>query len=159
MIKDEHMRRLTVFALTVLIFAGIAGRDCLAQKEQSVKEENSAHRGPWGRPGVDRYIRHMLMALARHPEKFGLSADQESSVKKLEANAWKELASRDAAINALKVQINTLMWESPMDFDQVSLLISRQHDLEEERSKYLVSVFNKLKDILTEEQIEELKRK
>lgn len=89
-------------------------------------------------------------------KELGLSEDQIKQVKALKKQVKKDLIQQDADIKTLEVEVNTLMWEAPIDVNQTNALVEEKYELKKKKAKYLVSAYDKLNKILTKEQLKEL---
>jgi Spy/CpxP family protein refolding chaperone len=87
-------------------------------------------------------------------DELALTDKQVDQIRALVAETKKGLIKQDADIKTLKVEIDTLMWESPFDVENVNVLIAEKYDLKEKKAKYIVSAHDKLFKLLTKEQQE-----
>ena len=90
-------------------------------------------------------------------DELGLSDEQVKKIKNLTAEVQKEMIKQDAEIKTLKVEINTLMWEAPLDTETANNLLAEKYKLAKDKAKYLVSAHDRLNKILTEEQLKKVR--
>ena len=85
----------------------------------------------------------------------GLSDKQIQQIKKLSADVKKKIISIDAQIRTLKVDINTLSWEAPLNLDQSNALLAESHELFQQRGQYLLNSISDFHKILNKNQLKQ----
>lgn len=108
--------------------------------------------------GLEGKFCSQARGILKERDELGLTDKQVDQVRALAVETKKSLIRQDADIKTLKVEINTLMWESPFDVDKVNALIAQKYDLKGKKAKYLVSAHDKLYKLLTKEQQEKANR-
>jgi Spy/CpxP family protein refolding chaperone len=96
--------------------------------------------------------------ILEHNKELALSDDQIKEIKSIKKQVKKDLVKQDADINALEVEINTLMWEAPLSLAETNALVDEKHELTKKKEKYLITYYDKLNKVLTEEQLKELNK-
>ncbi|MEA3489394.1 MAG: hypothetical protein U9R44_03505 [Candidatus Omnitrophota bacterium] len=145
-----NKRVLIVLVLTAMMFF-IGTCVTLAQK--------SGRYGPGVSTGQDlehRFFSEVNLAM-NSSMALELSDEQVKQIKDLSKEVSKSLIRQDADIQTLTVEINTLMWEVPVNTEMITPLVAQKHELEKKKSQYLVSVHDKLIKIYTKNQLEKLK--
>lgn len=103
----------------------------------------------------DKFYKAAKKAL-KERDQLRLNDSQVKQIKALLADVKKTLIRQDADIKALKVEINTLMWESPLELDKTNALVADKYDLKKKKAQYLVSSMDRLNKILTPDQRKKL---
>jgi Spy/CpxP family protein refolding chaperone len=106
--------------------------------------------------GIEGKFFKMAKRILTNRDELGLSDDQVKEIKALKAETKKGLIKQDAEIKTLGVEIDTLMWETPFDAENVNNLIAEKYKLKKDRAKYIVSAHDKLNKILTKEQLKKV---
>jgi Spy/CpxP family protein refolding chaperone len=106
--------------------------------------------------GLEGKFYRQAHKILEHNKELGLTAEQVKKIKALKAQVRKDMIQQDADIQTLKVEINTMMWEAPMDLDETNGLVEQKYELKKKKAKYMVSAYDKLNKILTKEQLKEL---
>lgn len=86
-------------------------------------------------------------------DKLGLSEDQIKKIKDLSVKVRKAVIKMGAEIRTLRVDMNTTVWEAPLDLNESNSLLARSHSLFEDRGKFLLNSIHELHQILTPEQL------
>lgn len=81
-----------------------------------------------------------------------LTEDQLKRIKDLINATVNDMIQRNAGIDAITVEINTLSWEDPFDMGAIERLSLEKHNLMVEKDKSIIQALKKLKEILTEDQ-------
>ncbi len=138
----------TLFLLAALavLFSASASYAMTGQKSYGKSE--------WG---LKESFFHSAHGVLEKRDQLGLSDEQVKAIKDLMKETQKNLIKQDADIKTLKVEINTLMWESPLDTEKINNLLAEKYKLKKDKAKYLVSAHDKLNKILTEEQLKKVK--
>ena len=50
------------------------------------------------------------------------------------------------------------MWEAPLSLAETNALVDEKHELTKKKEKYLITYYDKLNKVLTEEQLKELNK-
>lgn len=94
--------------------------------------------------------------ILKNQKELDLSDRQIDQIKKLKADVKKDMINKRAKTDLLKVEIETEMWEDPMNLNAINSLIEQKYEVKKEKAKALAAAYAKLKGILTEDQKEEL---
>lgn len=96
--------------------------------------------------------------ILEHNKELGLTDEQIKQIKDIKKQVKKDLVQQDAEIKNLTVEINTLMWEAPMDLTETNALVDQKYELTKKKAKYLLGAYDKLHKVLTKEQLNELNK-
>jgi len=107
---------------------------------------------------LDEKIFHKAKSMLKDQDELGLSAEQVTKIQDLKSATKREVIKRDAEIDLVKVDIKEKLHEDKIDVEGVNTLIDKQYGLKNAKAKYFVKTYADLKNILTEEQMEEFKR-
>ena len=143
-------RKLIIFPLIVLflIFS------CVPQmaKADGGKKKGGYHKG------LDDKIFYKAKAMLKNQEELGLSDKQIDKIKELKTAVKKELITRGAEIDLIKVDIKAHLYEEKIDVPAINKLIDEKYKLKSAKAKYLVKTYAALKSVLTKKQMEEFKK-
>jgi len=114
-----------------------------------------AERG--GKKQGEKLFRKMHFILMNRDE-VGLSDAQEKEIRELKAGTKKVLIRKKAEIDVIAVDIKMHMHEDTIDLDAVNKLIDEKYDIKKAKAKVLVAATAELKETLTEEQTEKLRK-
>lgn len=90
-------------------------------------------------------------------EQLKLTEEQVKRIEALKLEVNKNLTKQDADIETLTVEINTFMWEAPLDLEKTNALVAEKHELVKKKDQYLLFSMDKLNKILTSKQHTRLK--
>ncbi len=107
--------------------------------------------------GLEGKVLKSAYCMLKKRKDLELTDEQVKQIKALKVAVKKDLIRRNAEIETLGVEIDTLMWETPFDVEAVNNLIAQKYKLKTEKAQYLVSAKDKLNKILTKEQMEKYK--
>ncbi|MFH1394850.1 MAG: hypothetical protein ABIH09_01695 [Candidatus Omnitrophota bacterium] len=145
---------LSVMVLCVFALAFVPVQQAFAFGHKG-GEDYGKDKSCYGEAGCGFYktIHHVLYK----KKELDLSADQVNQIKLLVKQIKKDNINMDAQIKTLKVEIDTMMWEFPFETEGVNDLVAQKYDLKKQKAQRLVAANDKLKAILTSEQLEKLK--
>ena len=103
----------------------------------------------------DKFYKKAYTALVNKKE-LDLSDEQVEKIKKLKVDTKKDIIMKSAEIDVLVVEIKASLWEDTIDTAALDKLIDKKYELKKAKAKGIVAAYATLKNILTEEQKEEL---
>jgi len=143
------IRKLIVFPLLVL-FLMFSLVPYIAQADH-YKKGGRHHKD------LDEKIYYKAKFMLKNQDELGLSDEQVNKIKDLKYATKREVIKRDAEIDLVKVDIKQKLHEDKTDVEGINTLIDKKYALKNEKAKYSVKTYADLKNILTEEQMKELK--
>ena len=103
--------------------------------------------------GLEDKFFHKAHFLYMNQEALGLSDEQAEAIKALKMSVKKELITRRAEIDLLKVDIKSLLWAPKIDTAAANELIDMKYELKKAKAKFLVAKIAEIKAIPTEGQM------
>ena len=110
--------------------------------------KGSSHHG-----GLDDKFFHKAHFFYMNQEALGLSEKQVKAIKALKMSVKKELVTKGAEIELLKIEIKSLLYMPKIDTGAINKLIDKKYELKKEKAKFLVAKIAAIKAIPTEEQM------
>lgn len=95
--------------------------------------------------------------ILKNAEALGLSDEQIQEIEEIKIETEEEVAEDIKDIKEVYAKMKEEMYKDDSDEDTVNDLIDKKYDLKKEKTKYLISQFNKAKKVLTPEQSQMLK--
>ena len=143
------MKILNMILIAVFLFAGLS----FAQSRQAAAVAPGT--------GFDSKLETDFFRAARYfvdnKTRLGLSEQQVKKILDLSKTVKAKLAKLNDDIQDLTGEINTLMWEAPMNLAETNNLVAEKYKLKQQKSEYLLKQTKELKGILTPEQLEKYK--
>lgn len=96
--------------------------------------------------------------LLKNEDELDLTDEQVKKIKDLKIAVKKDLITRKAELDLIKIDIQTMLHEDKVNLEEINKLIDKKYDLKKAKSKYLIETYTTLKNTLTEEQKKELKK-
>jgi len=93
----------------------------------------------------------------KNQEELGLSDEQIEKIKNLKIKIKKDIIGKDAELEIVSLDLQSGLWKEKIDTIVLNELIDKKYDLKKGKAKFLVEAYAALKDILTEEQKENMK--
>lgn len=106
----------------------------------------------------DSAFSHTAKTVLKSQEKLGLSKEQIQSIRDLKLNVSKSLTSQNAEIKNVQADIFAQMHNDKVDLAAVQKMIDQKYELKKAAEKTSVEAIVKLKSLLTEQQLESLKK-
>ncbi len=143
------IRKLVVFPLLVffLVFSLVP---YVAQADGYGREKRY-HKG------LDEKVFYKAKFILENQDELGLSDKQVEQIKDLKFATKRELVSKDAEIDLVKIDIKEKLYEDKVDVPGMNALIDKKYELKKAKAKYLVKQYADLKGILTDEQLKAMK--
>ena len=105
----------------------------------------------------DKVIYKAKMFLT-YQEELGLSEKQIDQIEEIKYAVKREVISKDAEIDLLKIDIKEKLYADKTDVKAIDPLIEKKYALKKEKAEYLVAQYAKIKEVLSDEQYEEAKK-
>jgi len=93
-----------------------------------------------------------------HQEELGLSEQQLDAIKDIKHGFKKEMITRTAEIEVIKVDIKALLHKRVVDVEAINRLIDQKYAIKNAKSKSMVQAFADLKAVLTDAQYDQMKK-
>jgi Spy/CpxP family protein refolding chaperone len=107
--------------------------------------------------GLKEKFFHKAHFMLKNKKKLGLSTEQVKKIKDLKIKTKKDLIKRKASIDIIAIDVKVQLWEDVINAKAVNSLIDKKYELKKAKAKSLVGAYVALKNVLTEEQKEDLK--
>lgn len=111
-----------------------------------------------GDKGFDKKLFCKMHFILVNKDEIGLSDSQEKEITELKIGTKKDLIMKKAEIDVIVVDIKMHMYGDKINLDAVNKLIDKKYDIKKAKAKVLVGASAKLKEILTKDQTEKLKK-
>ena len=108
--------------------------------------------------GLQTKFFHKIHVVMNNQDELGITDEQCEKIKTLKMDTKKDLIRREAEIDIINVDIKSKLREDTIDTTSINKLIDQKYDLKKAKSKALVNAFASFKNILTDEQKEELSK-
>jgi len=105
----------------------------------------------------EKFFRKVKM-IYMHQDELAISDKQLDKIKKLKIDLKKELIRKDADIELIRIDIEALMYEDKMDLGAINKLIDQKYEVKKAKAKKTIASYAKLKEILSEQQMKDLKK-
>jgi Spy/CpxP family protein refolding chaperone len=106
---------------------------------------------------LDEKILYKAKLMLKNEDELELSDKQIDKIKELKIAVKKELITRGAEIDLIKVDIKSKLYDDKIDVPGINKLIDEKYKLKSAKAKYLVKTYADLKNVLTKKQMEEFK--
>ncbi len=104
----------------------------------------------------DKILKKMHIALEKK-EELGLSDAQFDEILALKVKTKKDCIMKKAEIETILLDVKAELMRDRVDIDKVNTLIDKKYNLKNNKTKTLIQSYVDLKDILTENQMDDLK--
>lgn len=135
--------------LAVFLMSGIVTH--IAQAD-GYRKKDGYHKG------FDEKIFYKTKFMLKNEDELELSDKQVDKIKELKFAIKRELIKREAEIDLVKIDIKEKAYKDKVDVAGMEPLIDKKYELKKEKAKYLVKQYVALKEILTDKQLEEMKK-
>jgi len=108
--------------------------------------------------GFESKVYKKAYYLLKNEDELDLTDEQVKKIKDLKIAVKKDLITRKAELDLIKIDIQTMLHEDKINLEEINKLIDKKYDLKKAKSKYLVEAYATLKNTLTEDQKKELKK-
>jgi len=124
---------------------------------------HARHSGSWGHESCELhqglggkffFKAHFILD---HADEIGLTEEQQNDIRNLKNELKKNLIKQEAEIEVVKVDVDHLVHQNPIDTEVVNRLIDQQYEFEKAKSIKEVDAIARLKQILSAEQYEKMK--
>lgn len=110
-----------------------------------------------GKDAIETRFLNTADEIIKKQKELNVTDEQVVKIKELITLTLNEIMQRNAGIDAITVEINTISWESPFDMDPIEKLALEKQHLIAEKDKSVIGSYKKLSQLLTDEQREALK--
>ncbi|MFB3919881.1 hypothetical protein BU251_06425 [Candidatus Velamenicoccus archaeovorus] len=107
-------------------------------------------------PEEEFYLRAFF--LLSHADEIGLSDDQLEKIGALKLKIKKSLIMEDAQIETLALDIADALRQDQLDAKKIDGLVDKKYDLKKQRTKEIIQGYIDLRDILTKDQRDKMKK-
>jgi len=108
--------------------------------------------------GLEKKILCKLHSAMANQDALGLAADQIGKIKHLKISLKKDLIKRKAEIDIIGIDIKSKLSEDKLDKEGINNLIDQKYELKKAKTKALIDACAEMRNILTAEQREKLKK-
>ena len=106
---------------------------------------------------MDKFYEKVVFIML-HDDELDISDEQYNQIKELKYEVKKGYIKRKSEIDIVKIDIKKELWENTIDTEKINGMIDTKYDLKKEKAKYLVESYANLKNILTDDQKEKMKK-
>ena len=161
------MKKAWMAAAVVMLGLCLAGTSVYAERHMKKEKGKMHHSGMMGKgdcqkgmdkKGMKMKFMHKAKWILANGEELELSDDQQTRIEDLMTSTKKSLIKQDADIKTVGVDFWDTLSGHKIDVGAANNLIDKKYDLKRKRAKSLVKAYADLKQILTEDQYEMMKK-
>jgi len=145
------MRRHLITAITLVLVFGL-------MQSVSFADSRAGHgRGMEQKKAFGQKLFKKVKMIYIYQDELDVSDKQIDQLKELKVDLKKELIEKKAAMDIIKVDIFSLLYEEEIEVEAIEKLIDEKYEIKKSKMNDIVKAYAKLKKILTKKQIKKFR--
>ena len=156
--NERKMKKTLIISLMAFLVTAFGVTQVYAAHPRgcSLGKSGYHHRGKESPQLSDKFIKKVHF-LKLYQNELELSSDQLQTISDIKYNLKKDMIGKEAEVDVIKLDIYHKLYERTVDVAAINQLIDSKYSVKSQKSKALIQAFADLKNVLTDEQYDEMK--
>ncbi len=151
------MRNKLLFLSVIAVFVAMVGVSGAWAGHGMQSHGMSCCKGQSGMQ-LDKKFMKMAHMLIMNSDELGITDEQMAKIKDIKKRVMKDIITKKAEADVIKVDICSSLWEDTIDAEAVNMLVEKKYETKKALTKEIVKAIAELKGLLTDEQKTKMKK-